>query len=118
MTEPLALETKRDPSTYTDDELAELTELMLTLEAYRKHKSELDDVEAKLKVLRDKLYPLVEAHGKYQDEHGYARIVPSYPVITYNAKTIDDLCASDDDLMRKLYPHRKVTTKSPYLQIK
>jgi len=56
--------------------------------AYRKLKAESDALKNQMDNIKAELLVAVEAHGKWTDEEGYARIVQRKPSVVFDAKAL------------------------------
>ncbi len=63
-------------------------QIELLVSNYRKLKVQSDKLEDKMKEIKQLLTPLVEARGKWQDDHGYVRFVEQQAGVTCDAKAV------------------------------
>lgn len=96
----------------------EWNEIQEKVEAYRKLKAKADALEAVMKALRAELMPMVEAHGKWEDEEGYAKMNVRRPYTSYDNKALEALYLSVRGATKLLGPHRTEKPGYTYLQIR
>jgi len=96
----------------------EWEEIKTKVTAYRKLKSLADTLEEQMKTLKAELTPLVEAHGKWEDDGGYARLNVRRPYTSYNNKALEALYLSVRGATKLLGPHRTIKPGYQYLQVK
>lgn len=91
---------------------------LLKVLAYRKLKAEVDTLRNQMDDIKAELLAAVEAHGKWTDEDGYARIVQRRPAVAFDTKALIALCKSMPEVEDILAPHRQVKAGYSYLQVK
>ena len=100
------------------DESKEWNEIQTKVAAYRKLKAEANALDVQMKALKAELAPLVEAHGKWVDGQGYARLNTRKPYTSYDGVALEALYRSVLVAEQMLGPHRKVKPGYTYLQVK
>jgi len=106
-----------------DDQPAEIAAL---LAAYRSLKVQAAVLENEMKAIRDRVYPIVERDGKWQDDLGYAKLIERQPQVVFDYGQVENLMKawldSDDSIMascgRMLSNAQGVKAGYVYLQLK
>jgi hypothetical protein len=109
----------------TAHDLDEMTLIRELVEDYRTFKDTADELQQTMLNIKDKLEPLLEKHGKYEDEAGYAMIVERGPSVSYKGADVDKLVQawlkSEDPVLNgaglMLEPHRKEKEGYSYVRV-
>jgi hypothetical protein len=85
----------------------------------REGKQDAANIKAALKPHQERLKELLQESGeKWKDESGYAMLTEPAERVTYDAKALDKLIASDPEQYGFLSDYRKATTGKPQLRVK
>lgn len=79
----------------------------------------MDDFKAIQAAAKERLGEIMAETGqtRYATQAGKVAITAPSVSVSYDRKALDALCASDDDLARKLQPHRKETERPGTMRV-